>query len=67
MAFDALMSFENLNTTLMLVGSEPPLPVYMYGQMREGATPAVNAVSVLLMVFAGGLAAIAVLGSQRDS
>lgn len=62
-----LMSFENFNTTLMLVGSEPPLPVYMYGQMREGATPAVNAVSLLLMLFAGGLAAAAVLGSRRGA
>jgi len=53
-----LMSFENFNTTLMLVGSEPPLPIYMYGQMREGATPAVNAVSVLVMVAAGGLASL---------
>jgi spermidine/putrescine transport system permease protein len=53
-----LMSFENFNTTLMLVGSEPPLPIYMYGQMREGATPAVNAVSVLVMVVAGGLASL---------
>jgi spermidine/putrescine transport system permease protein len=39
----------------------------MYGQMREGATPAVNAVSLLLMLFAGGLAAIAVLGSRRPA
>ena len=62
-----LMTFENFNTTLMLVGSEPPLPVYMYGQMREGATPAVNAVSLLLMLFAAGLAATAVLGSRRGS
>jgi spermidine/putrescine transport system permease protein len=30
----------------------------MYGQMREGATPAVNAVSVLVMVVAGGLASL---------
>ena len=34
-----LMSFENFNTTLMLVGSDAPLPITMYGQMREGATP----------------------------
>jgi spermidine/putrescine transport system permease protein len=61
-----LMSFENLNTTLMLVGSEPPLPVYMYGQMREGATPAVNAVSLLLMLFAGGLATVAVVVGRRE-
>ena len=32
-----LMSFENFNTTLMLVGSDAPLPITMYGQMREGA------------------------------
>jgi spermidine/putrescine transport system permease protein len=62
-----LMSFENFNTTLMLVGSEPPLPVYMYGQMREGATPAVNAISLLLMLFAGGVAAAAALGSRRSN
>src|SRR3954447_25172168 len=60
-----LMSFENFNTTLMLVGSEPPLPIYMYGQMREGATPAVNAVSVLVMVVAGGLASLFALISSR--
>ena len=53
-----LMSFENFNTTLMLVGSEAPLPIYMYGQMREGATPAINAVSLLLMLFAGTLASV---------
>ena len=53
-----LMSFENFNTTLMLVGSDPPLTVLMYGRMREGATPAVNAVSVLVMVVAGGLASL---------
>ena len=41
-----LLSFENFNTTLMLVGSDAPLPITMYGQMREGATPAINAVSL---------------------
>lgn len=51
-----LMSFENFNTTLMLVGSDPPLTVLMYGRMREGASPVLNAVSVLLMVGSGLLA-----------
>ncbi|MGQ9724113.1 MAG: ABC transporter permease [Tepidimonas sp.] len=54
MAF--LMSFENFNTTLMLVGSEPPLTILMYGRMREGSTPVLNAVSVLLMLGSGLLA-----------
>ncbi|MFZ3219247.1 MAG: ABC transporter permease subunit [Rhodoferax sp.] len=51
-----LMSFENFNTTLMLVGSEPPLTVMMYGRMREGATPVLNAVSLFLMVASALLA-----------
>jgi len=38
------MSFENFDTTLMLVGSDPPLTVVMYGRMREGASPVLNAV-----------------------
>ena len=59
-----LMSFENFNTTLILVGSEPPLPIYLYGQMREGATPAINAVSLLMMLFAGALAGLAALAAR---
>ena len=51
-----LMSFENFNTTLMLVGSDPPLTVMMYGRMREGATPVLNAVSLFLMVASALLA-----------
>ena len=49
-AISFLMSFENFNTTLMLVGSDPPLTIMMYGRMREGASPVLNAVSLLLMV-----------------
>jgi spermidine/putrescine transport system permease protein len=49
-AISFLMSFENFNTTLMLVGSDAPLTIMMYGRMREGATPALNAVSLFLMV-----------------
>jgi spermidine/putrescine transport system permease protein len=48
MAF--LMSFENFNTTLMLVGADSPLTIMMYGRMREGATPVLNAVSLFLML-----------------
>ena len=51
-----LMSFENFNTTLMLVGSDSPLTVMMYGRMREGATPVLNAVSLFLMVASALLA-----------
>lgn len=62
-----LMSFENFNTTFVLVGSEAPLPVYLYGQMREGATPAVNAASLLLMLVTGVAATlVALAGRRRD-
>jgi spermidine/putrescine transport system permease protein len=59
-AISFLMSFENFNTTLMLVGSDPPLTIMMYGRMREGASPVLNAVSLLLMV-ASALMAFALL------
>jgi spermidine/putrescine transport system permease protein len=55
-AISFLMSFENFNTTLMLVGSDAPLTVMMYGRMREGATPVLNAVSLFLMVASAVLA-----------
>jgi len=55
-AISFLMSFENLNTTLMLVGSDSPLTVVEYGRMREGATPVLNAVSLLLMTASAVLA-----------
>lgn len=45
-----LMSFENFNTTLFLVGAEPTLPINLYLQVRDGSTPVINAVSLLLIV-----------------
>jgi len=62
-----LMSFENFNTTLMLVGADPPLTVMMYGRMREGATPVLNAVSLFLML-ASALLALSLMrgGSRRE-
>jgi len=50
------MSFENFNTTLMLVGSDAPLTIMMYGRMREGASPVLNAVSLFLMIASALLA-----------
>ncbi len=55
-----LMSFENFNTTLMLVGSDSPLTITMFNRLREGSTPALNAVSLLLMLVSGALALISV-------
>jgi spermidine/putrescine transport system permease protein len=55
-AISFLMSFADFNTTLMLVGSDSPLTVMMYGRMREGATPVLNAVSLFLMLASAILA-----------
>ena len=49
-AISFLMSFADFNTTLMLVGADAPLTVTMYGRMREGASPVLNAVSLFLML-----------------
>lgn len=57
-AISFLMSFENFNTTLMLVGSDAPLTVMMYGRMREGASPVLNAVSLFLMIASALLALV---------
>ena len=65
-AISFLMSFENFNTTLMLVGSDPPLTVMMYGRMREGATHVLNAVSLFLMVASALLALTLLRGGKSD-
>lgn len=59
-----LMSFENFNTTLMLVGSDAPLTITMFDRLKEGSTPVLNAVSLLLMLGSGVLALV-VIGFQR--
>lgn len=65
-AISFLMSFENFNTTLMLVGSDPPLTVMMYGRMREGASPVLNAVSLFLML-ASALLALTLLSAKSEA
>ena len=45
-----LMSFENFNTTVFLVGSQSTLPINLYLQVRDGSTPVINAISFLLIV-----------------
>lgn len=59
-----LMSFENFNTTLMLTGSDSPLTITMFDRLKQGSTPALNAISLLLMLVSGGLALISVFVQQ---
>ncbi len=62
-----LMSFENFNTSLFLVGSEATLPINLYLQVRDGSTPIINAVSFMLIVSTSTLAVINLLLSRRGT
>jgi len=46
-----LMSFENFNTTIFLIGSESTLPINLYLRVRDGSTPVINSISFLLIFF----------------
>ncbi|MGX7874040.1 ABC transporter permease [Mesorhizobium sp. ORM6] len=60
-----LVSFENFNTTLMLVGSDSPLTITMYDRMvKAGSTPVLNAVSLFLMIASGLLALLSVVAQK---
>lgn len=56
-----LMSFENFNTTLMLVGSDSPLTITMFDKLKQGSTPVLNAVSLLLILLSAALGLISLL------
>jgi spermidine/putrescine transport system permease protein len=64
-AISFIMSFGDFNTTLMLVGADAPLTVMMYGRMREGASPVLNAVSLFLMLASALLALGMLRGGGR--
>jgi len=51
----------------MLVGSDPPLTVLMYGRMREGASPVLNAVSLFLMLASALLALVLMRGGRAEA
>lgn len=62
MAF--LMSFENFNTTIFLVGSQSTLPINLYLQVRDGSTPVINAIAFLLIV---GTSIVAVVNLSKGN
>jgi len=62
-----LLSFENFNTTLFLVGAEATLPITLFTQIKDGSTPVVNAVSFLFIICLSAFALINFLFSLRKS
>jgi len=61
-----LMSFENFNTTLFLLGSDATLPVNLYLQVRDGSTPVINAISFLMIMGTSLLALANLYFSKPD-
>jgi len=62
-----LMSFENFNTTLFLVGSDTTLPVNLYLQVRDGSTPIINSISFLLIISTSILAIMNLIFTKKES
>jgi spermidine/putrescine transport system permease protein len=62
-----LMSFENFNTTLFLIGSDTTLPVSLYLQVRDGSSPLINAIAFMLIISTSVLALINLLVTQRQA
>ncbi|UCD31715.1 MAG: ABC transporter permease [Desulfobacterales bacterium] len=61
-----LMSFENFNTTLFLVGYEATLPINLYLQVRDGSTPVINAISFLLIIGTSTAACLHLYFSKKE-
>ncbi|NOX15636.1 MAG: ABC transporter permease [Epsilonproteobacteria bacterium] len=62
-----MMSFENFNTTLFLVGSETTLPINLYLQVRDGSTPIINAIAFLLIVVTSTLAVLNLIFTKKET
>lgn len=62
-----LMSFENFNTTLFLVGSESTIPITLYLQVRDGSTPVINAISFVLILTSSVIALANVFVAGRET
>lgn len=61
-----LMSFENFNTTMFLIGSDTTLPINLYLQVRDGSTPIINAISFLLIVSTSLMAIINLIFTKKE-
>jgi spermidine/putrescine transport system permease protein len=62
-----MMSFENFNTTLFLVGSQTTLPINLYLQVRDGSTPIINAISFLLIVVTSTIAVLNLIFTKKEA
>jgi len=61
-----LMSFENFNTTMFLIGSDITLPINLYLQVRDGSTPIINSISFLLIVLTSIMAILNLVFTKKE-
>jgi len=50
-----------------LVGSDSPLTITMFDKLKQGSTPVLNAVSLLLIIVSAVLGLISLLFQKRKS
>jgi spermidine/putrescine transport system permease protein len=62
-----LMSFENFNTTLFLVGSESTIPITLYLQVPDGSTPVINAISFILILTSSVIALVNLFIARKET
>jgi len=66
LALAFLLSFENFNTTLFLIGADAPLPIALYMRVRDGSTPVINAISFILIFVTSTCAVVNLIFSHRN-
>ena len=64
-ALAALSSFDDFIRSFFLGGYDTTLPVLVFGRLRSGLTPEINAVSTLVLLTACGLGALAQMAGGR--
>ena len=66
-ALAALSSFDDFIRSFFLGGYDATLPVLVFGRLRSGLTPEINAVSTLVLLSACGLGAMADVVNHRTN
>ncbi len=61
-----LMSFQNFNTTLFLVGSNATLPIKLFTQVRDGSTPVINAIAFILILVSSIIAVTTLFTGKKS-
>lgn len=61
----AATSLDEILVTNFTIGTDSTLPVWVFGQIRRGLTPGINALAVMILFITLGLALLAALALRR--